>query len=276
MQKKLRQLQLTLLEILKVIDSFCRENNLHYSLYAGTLLGAVRHHGFIPWDDDLDICMARNEYDRFIELWEKNPPNGYILQNKKTNSKFSQSFTKIRKDHTCFLQKGEIKGEYHHGIFVDVFPVDKSPSCFISSKIFLWNVMQYQLFTREFVPPHGSFLQKIIAKFLLYIVPPKKRKKVRTSIEEKICRYNSNPNLNAVTIETLTAAKTLFSPFMMKEFVELNFEGLSFMCVAQWDEMLQKKFGDYMQLPPESEREWRHHPVILDFEHNVDEIEDAV
>ena len=104
MDNTLRQLQLTQLSILKVIDKLCRKWEIRYSLYAGTLLGAVRHSGFIPWDDDLDICMAREEYDRFLAAWEKEPPEGYLLQNKKNTPAFTQSFTKIRKDHTAFLQ----------------------------------------------------------------------------------------------------------------------------------------------------------------------------
>lgn len=85
MEEKLRQLQLIQLEILKFFDNFCREHNLKYSLYAGSLLGAIRHHAFIPWDDDLDVCMSRFEYDRFIALWNQSPPGGYILQNKENS-----------------------------------------------------------------------------------------------------------------------------------------------------------------------------------------------
>ena len=103
MDNQLRKLQLTQLGILKDVDSFCKKYGIRYSLYGGTLIGAVRHQGFIPWDDDLDICMARDDYNKFIELWESIKPNGYILQNKDNTPLFTQSFTKIRKEHTTFL-----------------------------------------------------------------------------------------------------------------------------------------------------------------------------
>jgi len=117
MEDVLRKLQLTQLEILKVFDRFCREHDLKYSLYAGSLLGAVRHQGFIPWDDDLDVCMPRADYDRFIQCWTEKPVEGYVLQNKENSRYFVQSFTKLRKDHTTFLQnkrEGERHGRHSH------------------------------------------------------------------------------------------------------------------------------------------------------------------
>lgn len=276
MQEKLRQLQLTQLEILKVIDSFCKKNSLHYSLYAGTLLGAVRHQGFIPWDDDLDICMARDEYNRFIELWRENPPNGFIIQNKETDRTFPQSFTKIRKDHTSFLQKGEVKGDYHQGIFVDVFPIDRMPAGKLNRTLFVWNCLKYQLLTREFIPPKGSLLQKFISQLLLFFTPASKRMEKRDLLLRKICRNNSDKNLNAVAIEIPRTIVSALPSNFMDDFITMKFEDAEFMCSAISREYLTVKFGDYMQLPPESEREWRHHPIILDFEHNVDEIEATV
>ena len=90
------------LEILTQIDTFCRNNGLKYSLAYGTLLGAVRHGGFIPWDDDIDIIMPRKDYEYLIANWDI---PGYIVQNKKTNDDFSQNFTKIRKDNTAYVQE---------------------------------------------------------------------------------------------------------------------------------------------------------------------------
>ena len=153
MEEKLRQLQLIQLEILKFFDNFCREHNLKYSLYAGSLLGAIRHHAFIPWDDDLDVCMSRFEYDRFIALWNQSPPGGYILQNKENSPGYWQSFSKIRKDHTTFLQEEREAGKYHTGIFLDIFPLDRIPNGKLKRMMFKWHCMKYQLLTREFAPP---------------------------------------------------------------------------------------------------------------------------
>ena len=269
---KLRQLQLIQLEILNVIDRFCRENDIHYSLYAGTLLGAVRHQGFIPWDDDLDICMSREEYDRFIRIWEEKHPDGYILQNKENAPSFSSSFSKIRKDHTCFLQfESEIR-RYHTGIFVDVFPIDRMPEGRLNSKIFQYRCLKYQLLTREYVPTEGSSLQKAFSKIILGLSSKKKRPDQRKRLLARITRYNSDASLPAVAIEIMKTIRTPLPADFMTEFTDIDFEGKRFMSSALWDEYLTAKFGDYMKLPPESERVWRHHPIILDFEHNYDEL----
>lgn len=273
METKLRELQLTQLEILKVIDKVCRANDIPYSLYAGTLLGAVRHKGFIPWDDDLDICMSRENYNLFIQVWDQEKPAGYLLQNKGNAPAFPQSFTKIRKDHTTFLQNQQEKGAYHTGIFVDVFPIDRIPNGTLRQMLFRFRCMRYQLYTREFVPPKGNFLVKCVSALFLAVTPPARRMRTRENLLSKITRYSDNTQLSAIAIETAGTLRTLYPSDMLENYTELPFEDGLFMCFRDWDEHLRRKFGDYMQLPPESERTWRHHPLVIDFERNYDEIE---
>lgn len=272
MEEKLRQLQLTQLEILKVFDKFCRKHDLKYSLYAGSLLGAVRHKGFIPWDDDLDVCMSRAEYDRFIALWEQFHPEGYILQNKESSPGYWQSFSKIRKDHTTFLQEEREAGKYHTGIFLDIFPLDRMPNTKLNRMIFKWHCMKYQLLTREFVPPKASTVVRMGSSVILVCTPKGRREKVRQNTLKKITRYDDQHNLQIVAIETMESMRRPFAPDMLNKYVDLTFEDGEFMCFAGWDDHLRRKFGDYMQLPPVEERAWRHHPIIIDFEHNYEEL----
>lgn len=272
MDERLRKLQLTQVEILKIIHSICREHDLHYSLYAGTLLGAVRHKGFIPWDDDLDVCMPREDYDRFIALWPTVGPEGYILQNKENTPAFTQSFTKIRKDHTTFLQEEWERGRYHTGIFVDIFPIDRLPNGKLQRAVFRWNCMKYQLFSREFVPPKGNLFVRLGARALLAVVPKKSRPKFRKKYLKRITKYSGNPKLQTVAIETMDTLFQVHPSDLMDEFTLLKFDTGSFIGIARWDVYLREKYGDYMQLPSENERIWTHHPILLSFEHNYEEL----
>jgi len=266
MEKQLRKLQLTQLEILHVIDRVCREHDIPYSLYAGTLLGAVRHQGFIPWDDDLDICMSRANYNRFLEVWEQVRPEGYLLQNKEKSPDFTQSFSKIRKANTTYQMKVDLGKKYYQGIFVDIFPIDRFPEGKLRQKRFLMDCMLYQLYSREFLPPKSSTAVRMVSRALLWVTPKKWIAPIRRSLLKSITRYSDDRKLPTIAIETMTALRTLYPADMLDNFVYLPFEDGEFMCFADWDGNLKRKFGDYMQLPPQEERTWRHPPMRIDFE----------
>lgn len=267
-QQKLWDVQL---DILNVIDQVCRENNLHYSLYAGTLLGAVRHQGFIPWDDDLDVCMPRDDYVKFLKIWKDKDHSGYILQNKQNTPSFTQSFSKIRKDHTTFLQYEWEKDRYHTGIFVDVFPADRCPDSFIKQMLFRWRCMKYQLFTREFIPPKSSLLIKMISMILLVLTSSSKRKKYRKNFENKMTELYQHKDLPIVFIERTATIKQVYPNSLLEEYIDLPYEGKNYRCILMWDEYLKLKYGNYMELPPEKERTWQHNQLIIDFDHNYGE-----
>lgn len=271
MEDKLRKLQLTQLEMLRFFDRVCREHELHYSLYAGTLLGAVRHQGFIPWDDDLDVCMPREEYNRFLELWPRVKHEGFIIQNKENTPEFTQSFTKIRREHTTFLECESERGRYHNGIFIDVFPIDRIPNKLIPKLIFYWDSVRYQLYTREYEPDSGAGV-KLISRILLEMIPSSRRKVKRAKLLKVITAYSGNQNCEAIGIETIGSLKNHFSKEILNDYTFLPFEGQKFMCFSAWDHFLQRKYGDYMRLPPEEERVWKHHPIIIDFTHNYEEL----
>lgn len=264
----LRKLQLTELEILIVVDDFCTKHGIKYSLYCGTLLGAVRHKGFIPWDDDLDICMLREDYERFVEFWNTEKPNGYILQNKENTPAFTQSFTKIRKDNTAFVQSENEIGKYHTGIFIDIMPLDRYPDKKVSKIVFKWNCLLYQLYTREFIPPLAGVPVKAVSKFFLAVKKGKARVNKRNKLLKRITKYNSDKSLKLVGIECTDTMAVHYPADLMDHFAPLEFENKNFLAVEDRDEMLTRYFGNYMQLPPESERVLRHHPILVDFENN--------
>lgn len=272
--KLLPRVKETELEILSKVDEFCREHDIKYSLAYGTLLGAVRHKGFIPWDDDIDIMMLREDYNKFIKLWNKNPIDGYILQNKDNSPDFSQTFTKIRKDHTTFINQAEADGgyKYHKGFFIDIFPLDRKATGKFNEIVQNINAIKYLLLCREYLPKDNGLALKLASELFLLFNPKFVRNNRRQKYLNRITKYNSQKNNRLLTVSAISDLRISFIPELMENSVDLYFEGKKFMCTWKYLEFLESQYGDYMQLPPEAERVWYHHPVIVDVEHNFEEI----
>lgn len=261
-------------EMLKLVDKICREYNIQYSLCSGTLLGAVRHKGFIPWDDDLDIRMTRENYDKFLVVWERIRPQGYFMQNIENSPGFHQCFSKIRKDHTTFIQnEREKKVKYHTGVFIDIFPLDRIPKGKLKKAVFKFRCLKYLIYTRENSHAETNPLICGFVSVIMGITSTQHRMKYRRNFIEKLRKINKDDFLNCIGIEMPSMLKVEFPPDVADEYVELEFEGQKFMCFKKWDEFLTAMFGDYMTLPPEDQRSWQHHPIILDFEHSWEDLQ---
>lgn len=188
-EEVLHQLWSTELEIMDVFHSICVEHDLKYSLAFGSLIGAVRHKGFIPykgfipWDDDIDIIMPREDYETFIDLWNKLSPTGYVLQNKDTDTDFEQNFTKIRKLGTAFIQnESECSKKYHKGIFIDIAPCDRVPLGKIKRTAHYIACAVELLYSKEHTSGNGGWIGAI-EKILL---------KCPNKYHAKIRRYATN------------------------------------------------------------------------------------
>lgn len=258
--------------ILDVIHQVCTEYGLRYSLAYGTLIGAVRHKGFIPWDDDIDLMMPREDYEKLLAIWNQSAPKDYILQNTRTDPDFTQNFTKIRKDHTTFLQdEAERTKHYHKGIFVDIFPGDRVPSGKIERKIQYIACAINLLYSRGHTSGSGG-LVGITEKLLLNNASKEKHITRRECAEKKIRCWNGNATLQYVFPSTIECSRKFYPATLFEKMKTIEFNGKQYMCVADPDTILRIEYGDYMQLPPEEERVWTHRPVLIDFEHNYEEL----
>ncbi len=259
------------LDILDAIDTFCRKHDLRYSIAYGTMLGAVRHGGFIPWDDDIDIIMPRKDYEQLKELWDIDKPAGFILQNKFTNWDFTQNFTKIRKDHTTFIHnEWEKHVSYHTGVFIDVFPGDRVAPGKLSRKLQLLASAINLLYSRGYTSKSSGF-RDVVERFFLCL-PEKMKKNLYKKTNSYIQKHNRLEKQPLFFPNTMEWAYRQYPADMFDDLKDIDFAGHRYMCVSDTDKILKLDYGDYMTLPPIEDRVLKHHPIIMDTEHNLDEI----
>lgn len=259
-------------EILDVVDKVCQENSLRYSLAYGTLLGAVRHGGFIPWDDDIDLILPRADYNEFIRIFNEAPPEGYLLINKTNSKDYTNNFTKIVKDHTTFLQHEQDAGkDFHKGIFVDLFPADRiAPSK-------LGRMTQYiacavnLLYSRGYTSGTGGIIG--LTERCLLKLPKKWHRSLRNGAEKYMCKWNNRTDSAFIVPCTIRGCKHYFPGNSFDKLTTILFNGKPYSAFENYDQVLRTSYGDYMQLPSEKDRVWHHHPILIDFDHNYEELQ---
>lgn len=250
-------LKMVQFEILKVVRDFCEENNLKYFLDCGTLLGAIRHKGYIPWDDDIDIGMLREDFDKFITVFnEKMANTKYRCYCASNNDKFYYPYAKICDISTILYEPDEKGFKYH--INIDLFPYDNAPDDKNKiNKMFKKRTMLNRLNCiknlRSFTLGKAKFLKKLI---WLAILPFPKNYFVKKTVKYIQKYKNSDCNLvgNFSCITNMTAEKSIFDSY-----IDVEFEGEKFKAPVGYDKWLKAFYNDYMQLPPVEKRVSHHY-----------------
>ena len=259
-------------EILDVFHAVCMENGLRYSLAYGTLLGAVRHGGFIPWDDDLDVMMPREDYEKLIDIWAKKAPAGYLLETDRMSDDYVNNFSKIRKNHTTFLQyESERKGKHLKGIFIDVFPLDRRAPGKLSGCIQYFRFAINLLYNRGYQSGQRGMIGAV-EKILLGITPKRAYRRLSILEGERSRAWNGNKQAELVSPCTIRDCRRFYPADLFENLETLEFRGKKYYAFRDFDRFLSIRYGDYMQLPPEEERVWKHRPLLVDFEHNYEEL----
>lgn len=260
----LRKVQLAQLEIGKEIKRVCDENGIKYFLDSGTLLGAIRHKGFIPWDDDMDMGMLREDYERFIEIAPKKLKPEYFLQTWKTDKSYPYAFAKIRKKGTVFIEAVSQKTNAHNEIFVDIFPYDVYPDnetvrTKLMKKIML---LKYSLWMKDGMTPwlrHKSILDRLLvrAKYVphYFYALTHSRDAMIAEYEKLMPMYNAETSKYYVEQSGGTPfGKWIIPTECFKKYIEVKFEDTMFLVPEKYDLYLKTVYGDYMQLPPVEKR----------------------
>ncbi len=272
MGNKLRDLQLCELEILKAVKRVCEEHNITYYLSSGTLLGAVRHRGFIPWDDDIDIEMPYPDYLHFVRIAQEALGKGYFVQNMDTDPHFNSLFTKVRKNNTTLIEEFADQLEGHHGIWIDVFPlvyVGGKGDLFLrrtavrASNFLTMDEERFQL-NREWLEGKSSSALLTFVK-LLRRLPLSSRKRIRRLLKKIALRYHPRKRMAHIwnNITYIHQASTFSA-----EKTQLPFEDDVFPVPSGYSAYLHDAYGDYMKLPPEDKRNGGHGNMIVDLNHD--------
>lgn len=254
------KLHAVLLEMLLEVDRICKKNNIKYCLFMGTLLGAIRHNGFIPWDDDLDIAMMREEYEKFKKACKKDlNKSKFFYQDYSTDSHYRWGYARLRRKNSEFVRSGQEFMQMKTGIFLDIFPLDFIPNfvvfrVFHSFYYFILRKVSYsevarktsRMFVTRFV---YSLLNKIPIQFLrnkfnklsFKSVHPKKTKFVRILFFNLPQKY-----------------KLGYPSKWFEDFGEVKFETGLFPGIKDFDSFLKFQYGDYTNIPPTEKRKYCH------------------
>lgn len=267
----IRDIQNKMLEILVYFDKFCKENGLKYVLCGGTCLGAVRHQGFIPWDDDVDVFMLREDYEKLQSLWEKNADTErYSCVRSNENINIHHSATEIKDNNTTFINRHSVDSDINHGLMIDVIPIDGIPASGFRRILQMIDSMIYCCFNFQRLPDHKGKLIYYATKIALGVFKsPKIRYKIWKGAERRLAKYGTkNCDLVASLGEGASIMRMRFPTEWMTNPKYLDFEGYSLPVPSDTHRYLEISFGDYMQLPDEADRVARHNAVFIDLENS--------
>lgn len=270
LQQTVRDVQEKILDTMKYIDWLCRENDIIYYIMGGTALGAVRHGGFIPWDDDLDIFMTPDQYEKFKKCFNAQNSAQFVLQEWRTTPNYLE-YAKVRMNGTTFIEEVyKDRKDMHHGIYVDIMILHKVPhSSFIQKLVYYESkfVTLYALSQRNWKPKIGA--QRFALK-LLKILPCKS---MAGLFYKRIYSYDKMKT-DYKYCYWITPAKFrngLFDSSFFEKSVDISFEDTVLTGSERIKEYLEYRYGDYMKLPSEAAQKAAVHAMVFDTEKDYKE-----
>ena len=255
---KMNELQKTELDLFLCFAEICKKLDLNYFLVAGSALGAKRHGGFIPWDDDMDVGMYREDYDKFMELVPEMLPENIFLQNYKTDPKYPNVFAKLRNSNTTYIEKTSKNLDINHGIYIDIFPLDGCPEKpFEVKKLnFIKKIYRLKLFSAFELPksPRGRAVLSLLRLFGCH----KRTGKTVAKYEKFISKYSVKESNIICNHGNWYGEKDYIPKEFYGQGKDIEFEGVKARVPEKCEEYLAALYGDW-QTPPPPEKQIGHH-----------------
>ena len=251
------------LEILKDVAGFCEAHGLKYFLAYGTLIGAVRHKGFIPWDDDIDIQMPRADYEKFLELYNKEKATDYYYAISPYDELAKHSFVKVIDTRTAKIEQGiKYDGDKYLGVDIDIFPLDGQPEDEEEYKKYYNKKMKvYRIFNAKICK--YSWKGIIVRGWRKILAACTTKEKLLKKIEKINAKYKYEDCAVVGSTDSLyNLIKDRMKKEYYREYVQLDFEDSKFRAPIDYHEVLTKIYGNYMQLPPVEKRITHHSNVV--------------
>lgn len=237
--------------IMKYIKKVCEENNLTYFLGGGTLLGAIRHNGFIPWDDDIDLMLPRNDYKKLINIINNDNSKFYVMTYK--DKKYYYPFARVIDTKTILKESSniDIKGM---GIYVDLFPIDGLPKQKIYINIIFNFMYKYWIFFNSYINLDGKNIEnKLYINIKIFFI-----RKINCIINFLLSNLSFENSKYVACVIGIYGKKEIVPKKVMQKGKKVYFEGEYFIAPKGYKIYLKRHYGDYMKLPPKSKQKTNH------------------
>lgn len=256
----LKEIQLGILEYL---DRFCKKNGIKYYLFYGSLLGAVRHQGYIPWDDDIDVAMFREDYERFFLEFNREENKQYKAISEETDPRYYLAMGKVIDLRTVLIE--EVRGGEKLGVYVDIFPIDYLPNDIVTrnkviKKLFI--MKKLLLYKQAVWTKERSVVKNIVYLIIQFLSLPISSNCLCKKINFCASQSNDNKEVSELCGDLVSDIHTDKYIWPMKYFEKITyveFENIHSPAPLEYDEVLRISYGNYLKLPPEEERKSHHH-----------------
>lgn len=260
----LKEMQACQLRILLEFQKVCKMNDIRFYLAFGTCLGAVRHHGFIPWDDDIDLFMRIEDFNKLQEIQDQLPSQLY-LQTHAKEQEYGLPIARIRDSSTTLIEADHCDRDINQGVYIDIYPLFYCKENNISFKLSIIESFVCRLFTYNAPPNNKRTISTVVSFFLLHVFPNSTKEKIANYLYKKIISQKKTQYVS--NFPDISQGKRYLDEWF-EEPVMADFEGYVMPLPTNASEFLKYYFHDYMQLPPESERQVHHQYLFTDFKNS--------